>query len=111
MMRTTVGRVEAVGIGQLRGDTCNYIERVAAGETFVVLRRGRVIGRLSAAHGLHAMLIPVPLPQFRSRAGHFVSRVAAGETIAVAYNGLTVAAMAPLDGSAHPGPAAAQTSG
>ena len=96
MFRTSVERVEAVGIGQLRGDTCNYIERVAAGETFAVLRRGRVIGRLYPAHDMHAMLIPVPLPQFRSRAGHFVNRVAAGETIAVAYNGRTVAAMAPL---------------
>lgn len=87
--------MEAVGIGQLRGDTRNYIERVATGETFTVLRRGRIIGRLHPAHGLHEMLIPVPLTEFRTRAGFFLGLVAAGETIAIAYNGKTVAAIGP----------------
>ena len=96
--------MKAVGIGQLRGDTRNYIERVATGETFEVMRRGLIVGRLYPAHGLHERLIPVSVTEFRTRAGFFVGRVAAGETIALAYNGKTVAAIRPLPPTGKPTP-------
>ncbi|MHC9290862.1 type II toxin-antitoxin system Phd/YefM family antitoxin [Mycobacterium sp. LTG2003] len=88
-----------IGIGQLRGDTRNYVERVAAGETFEVLRRGRPIARLQAAHGCHDILIAVPLNELRTRAARVFDRVAAGETIAVEYHGRTVAALRPCTGA------------
>ncbi|MGV0740960.1 type II toxin-antitoxin system Phd/YefM family antitoxin [Mycolicibacterium sp. XJ870] len=85
-----------IGIGQLRGDTRNYVERVASGETFEVLRRGRPIARLHAAHNAHQMLIPVTLSELRTRAARVLDRVAAGETIAVEHRGRTVAALWPV---------------
>ena len=38
-----------IGIGQLRAGTSTYLDRVAAGETIDVLRRGRVVARLQSA--------------------------------------------------------------
>lgn len=96
--------MEVIGIGQLRGDTRNYIQRVEAGETFRVLQRGRVIGRLASTDEQREALTPVPLAEFRARVGFFVNRVAAGETITVAYNGRTVATIRPLRAVQPPKP-------
>ena len=38
-----------IGIGQLRAAASEYLDRVAAGETIDVLRRGRVVARLQSA--------------------------------------------------------------
>jgi len=38
-----------IGIGQLRSGASAYLDRVAAGETIDVLRRGRVVARLQSA--------------------------------------------------------------
>jgi antitoxin (DNA-binding transcriptional repressor) of toxin-antitoxin stability system len=89
---------KVIGIGQLRGHTRNYVERVAAGETFEVWRRGRPIARLHAAHDSHRTLVPVSLSELRTRAARVFDRVAAGETVAVAYRGRTVAALRPWFG-------------
>jgi hypothetical protein len=37
-----------IGIGQLRAGASAYLDRVAAGETINVLRRGRVVARLQS---------------------------------------------------------------
>jgi hypothetical protein len=37
-----------IGIGQLRAGASEYLDRVAAGETIDVLRRGRVVARLQS---------------------------------------------------------------
>lgn len=94
-----------MGVGQLRGDTRNYVERVAAGEIFDVLHRGRPIARLQPAHGCHGRLIPVPLNELRTRAARVFGRVQAGETVAVEYHGRIVAALRPWVGEVRTKPA------
>jgi AcrR family transcriptional regulator len=42
-------RPARIGIGQLRAGASEYLDRVAAGETIDVLRRGRVVARLQSA--------------------------------------------------------------
>jgi hypothetical protein len=37
-----------IGIGQLRASPSAYLDRVAAGETIDVLRRGRVVARVQS---------------------------------------------------------------
>jgi hypothetical protein len=37
-----------IGIGQLRASASTYLDRVAAGETIEVMRRGRVVARLQS---------------------------------------------------------------
>lgn len=37
-----------IGLGQLRSHTCGYLERVVAGETFEVVRRGRPVARIAS---------------------------------------------------------------
>jgi antitoxin (DNA-binding transcriptional repressor) of toxin-antitoxin stability system len=85
----------AIGIGQLRGDLRNYVERVVTGETFDVWRRGRPVARFDAAHNMHPMLIPVRLSDIRQCGAQLLDKVADGETVAIAYRGRTVAALRP----------------
>jgi len=37
---------QTIGLGQLRNSAAHYVERVAAGETFDVVRRGRLVARI-----------------------------------------------------------------
>ena len=37
---------EVIGLGQLRSDACTYLDRVAAGETFDVVRRGKLVAQI-----------------------------------------------------------------
>ncbi|GAB3216960.1 type II toxin-antitoxin system Phd/YefM family antitoxin [Mycolicibacterium hippocampi] len=96
---------DAIGVGQLRGDARNYIERVAAGDSFNVLRRGRPVARLQAAHDRHHRLIPVSLDEFRRRTGRLLDRIEAGETITIELRGETMAAMRPWTDAPRPKPA------
>ncbi|MGH3522635.1 MAG: type II toxin-antitoxin system Phd/YefM family antitoxin [Mycobacterium sp.] len=91
-----------IGLGQLRSDACNYFERVAAGETIEVIRRGRLVARIvSAAHDSGEIWIGAPpgrvggsrvgLDELRTRAGRCFDRVAGGETIEVVRRGMLVA--------------------
>lgn len=84
---------ETIGLGQLRSDACTYLERVAAGQTIDVVRRGRLVARIvSVGDCKAAPIIParsteggawVGLGELRTRAGRCFDRVAAGETISV----------------------------
>lgn len=96
---------DAIGVGQLRGDARNYIERAATGDSFNVLRRGRPVARLQAAHGRHHRLIPVSLDEFRRRTGRLLDRIEAGETITIELRGETMAAMRPWTDAPRPKPA------
>lgn len=96
---------DAIGIGQLRGDARNYIERAAAGDSFNVLRRGRAVARLQAAHHRHRRLIPVSLDEVRTRTGRLLDRIEAGETITIELQGETIAAMGPWIDAPRPRPA------
>lgn len=85
--------MNTIGIGQLRGDLRNYVERVANGETFRVLRRGRPVATLYAVEGKNPMVIPVRLADLREHAASYFDRVEAGETVTVEYQGCAVAAL------------------
>ena len=85
---------EVIGLGQLRSDACAYLERVAAGETIDVVRRGKVVARIVSVGDWRVAPIParsvrgaapdaggwVGLDELRTRAGRCFDRVAAGET-------------------------------
>ena len=95
--------VHIIGIGQLRSYTRSYVERVQAGETFEVLRRGRAIARLEAVGAARAendpALIPVPLAELRTRPARVLDRLAAGSTVLITYQGRDVAVLRPCDGA------------
>lgn len=38
---------QAIGLGQLRNSASYYFDRVAAGESFDVVRRGRLVARIT----------------------------------------------------------------
>jgi prevent-host-death family protein len=92
---------EVIGLGQLRGATCSYFERVAEGETIDVVRRGKLVGRIVPVGGWRVAPIParsatdtaaaagtwVVLGELRKRAGRCFDRVAAGETLQVVSRG------------------------
>ena len=93
---------EVIGLGQLRSDACAYIERVAAGETIDVVRRGRLVAQMVPVGGWRPAPIParsvkvqpgdwVGLDELRTRAGRCFDRVAAGETIYVVRGGKLLA--------------------
>jgi antitoxin (DNA-binding transcriptional repressor) of toxin-antitoxin stability system len=42
---------ELIGLGQLRSHTIGYVERVLAGETIEVARRGELVARIVSAGG------------------------------------------------------------
>jgi prevent-host-death family protein len=96
---------EAIGLGQLRSDACTYLERAAAGETFDVVRRGKLVARIVPVGDWRVAPIParsvivaapdaggwVGLEELRKRAGQCFDRVAAGETIYVVRGGRLLA--------------------
>ncbi|OBF78347.1 hypothetical protein A5750_03575 [Mycobacterium sp. 852002-51613_SCH5001154] len=96
---------EAIGLGQLRSDACTYLERVAAGETIDVVRRGKLVARMVPVGDWRVAPIParsaklaardaggwVGLDELRTRAGRCFDRVAAGETISVVRGGRLLA--------------------
>ena len=93
--------MNVIGIGQLRSYTRAYIERVQAGETFEVLRRGRPIARLQAVResppDIDQTMIPVPLADLRTRPAQVLDRLSAGSTVLVTYRGRDVATLQPVD--------------
>jgi prevent-host-death family protein len=93
-----------IGVGQLRSNTCGYIERVLAGETIEIIRRGRPVARIVSAAGDRAAPSALPdlvaengadgriaLAGLRSRAGRCLDRVAAGERIWIVWHDKLVA--------------------
>jgi prevent-host-death family protein len=95
---------EVIGLGQLRSDACTYLERVAAGETIDVVRRGKLVARIVSVGEKRVAPIParsvkvapdaggwVGLDELRTRAGRCFDRVAAGETIYVVRGGRLLA--------------------
>lgn len=86
-----------IGIGQLRSDTCHYIERAAAGEVFDIVWRRRPVAQLSAydqSGGRYTLA--APLDVLRTRASRLMDRVSAGETITIEHRGDVVATLRAL---------------
>ena len=83
----------------------SYLERVVAGETFDVVRRGKLVARIVSVGDWRVAPIParsvkvaaseaggwVVLDELRKRAGRCFDRVAAGETIYVVRDGRLLA--------------------
>jgi antitoxin (DNA-binding transcriptional repressor) of toxin-antitoxin stability system len=94
-----------IGLGQLRSNACTYLDRVAAGETIDVVRRGSLVARIVPVGDWRVAPIPartvkaaapgaggwVGLDELRTRAGRCFDRVAAGETIYVVRGGRLLA--------------------
>ena len=107
---------EVIGLGQLRSNACAYLERVAAGETIDVVRRGRVVAQIVSVGDWRSVAIParsvdgaapdaggwVGLDELRTRAGRCFDRVAAGETIHVVRDGRLLARIVPAGASRMP---------
>lgn len=94
----------AIGVVQLRTNMCDYVRRVAAGESFTVLRRGRPVAVIDWGEERGPMLqqssirlgrfdsgVPVDLIHLRDCASRYLDRVAAGEKFVVIYRGNRVA--------------------
>ncbi|WP_141772180.1 hypothetical protein [Mycobacterium sp. UNC410CL29Cvi84] len=102
MTRTTNAR-SPIGLGQLRSDTCRFVEQVARGETIEIVRRGSVVGRIVPIPGgskLHAIQPKVGvgmcnLDEIRTCAGRLFDRVQGGESIQVVWRGTPVASIVP----------------
>ncbi|OBG66483.1 hypothetical protein A5702_18075 [Mycobacterium sp. E3339] len=113
---------ESIGLGQLRSNTCGYLERVAAGETFDVVRRGKLVARIVSVGDFRVAPIParsagavapggwVGLDELRTRAGRCFDRVAAGEAISVVRGGKLLARIVSA-GDAEPTGVPADASG
>jgi antitoxin (DNA-binding transcriptional repressor) of toxin-antitoxin stability system len=96
---------EVIGLGQLRSDACTYLDRVGAGETIDVVRRGKLVARIESIGDWRLAPIPeravkavapdagelVGLDELRKRAGRCFDRVATGQTIEVVRGGGMVA--------------------
>jgi antitoxin (DNA-binding transcriptional repressor) of toxin-antitoxin stability system len=96
---------EVIGVGQLRSNACTYLERVAAGATIDVVRRGKLVARIVPVDDWRVVPIParsvpavapdaggwVGLDELRKRAGRCFDRVAAGETVYVVRGGRLLA--------------------
>jgi prevent-host-death family protein len=95
---------EVIGLGQLRSNTLTYLERVAAGETIDIVRRGKRVAQIVSVGDWRVAPIParsvtdtaaahawVGLDELRTRAGRCLDRVAAGETIQVVRGGRLLA--------------------
>ncbi|WP_156690163.1 type II toxin-antitoxin system Phd/YefM family antitoxin [Mycobacterium sp. Marseille-P9652] len=94
---------DAIGLGQLRSNACAYLERVAAGESIDVVRRGKLVARIVSVGDWRMAPIParsvktapdagwVGLDDLRTRAGRCFDRVASGETIYVVRDGKLLA--------------------
>jgi prevent-host-death family protein len=88
-----------IGLGQLRSHTCGVLERVVAGETISVVRRGLPAGRIMPISGRSdepkVRARTCSLDELRTRAGRLFDKVAAGEAIEVVWRGQLVARIAP----------------
>ena len=108
---------QVIGLGQLRSNACRYLERVAAGETMDVVRRGKLVARIVSVGDWRVAPIParsvnvaasdvggwVGLDELRTRAGRCLDRAAAGETIYVVRGGRLLARIVPAgDSSTSP---------
>jgi antitoxin (DNA-binding transcriptional repressor) of toxin-antitoxin stability system len=107
---------EAIGLGQLRSDACAYLERVAAGETIDVVRRGKLVARIAPVGDWRVAPIPersvktpaphaggwVGLEELRTRAGRCFDRVASGETVYVVRGGKLLARIVSAGDSTMP---------
>jgi antitoxin (DNA-binding transcriptional repressor) of toxin-antitoxin stability system len=110
---------EVIGLGQLRSDTCGYLERVASGETFDVIRRDKLVARIVPVGDWRVAPIParsvkvsapdaggwVGIEELRTRAGRCFDRVAAGETIYIVRGGRLLARVVSAGDPATPLPA------
>lgn len=98
---------KSIGLSQLRSNACGYFERVAAGETIEVIRRGRLVAHILPIDGgpteppiLRSVDVGMcRLDDLRSRAGRLFDRVGAGETIDVVWHGMLVARIVSAAGS------------
>jgi antitoxin (DNA-binding transcriptional repressor) of toxin-antitoxin stability system len=107
---------EVIGLGQLRSNACAYLERVAAGETIDVIRRGKVVAQIVSIGDWRSVPIParsvdgatpdaggwVGLDELRTRAGRCFDRVAGGETVYVVRGGRLLARIVSIDDSGAP---------
>jgi antitoxin (DNA-binding transcriptional repressor) of toxin-antitoxin stability system len=97
-----------IGVGQLRSDTRGYLERVLAGETIEVVRRGSLVARIVSAAGDRAAPTALPdlvaingadarigLAALRTRAGRLLDQVAAGQRIWIVWHDKLVARIEP----------------
>lgn len=110
---------KAIGLGQLRSNACTYLERVAAGESIDVVRRGKLVARIVPVGDWRVAPIParsvepaasdaggwVGLDELRTRAGRCFDRVAAGETVSVVRGGRLLAQIVPAGEAARAVPA------
>jgi prevent-host-death family protein len=111
---------QVIGLGQLRSDALSYLERVAAGETIDVVRRGKLVARIVSVADWRVAPIParsvadaaadagawVTLDELRTRAGRCFDRVTAGETIQVVRGGRLLAQIVSAgDSTVAPNPA------
>lgn len=95
-----------IGLGQLRNHACGYVEKVMAGETIDVVRRGNLVAKivsipsnpsmwsstgLPTAAAAHHSGNRVGLAELRTRAGRLFDRVANGEIIEIAWRERVVA--------------------
>jgi prevent-host-death family protein len=88
---------EVIGLGQLRSAACTYLERVAAGETIDVVRRGRLLAQIvsagdsTVASNPADAAGPIELDELRARTGRYLDRAAAGDEIEIVRGGRVVA--------------------
>ncbi len=94
---------EVIGLGQLRSDACTYLDRVGAGATIDIVRRGKLVARIESVGDRRVGSIPqrtaraaeagdwVGLDELRKCAGRCFDRVATGTTIEVVRGGEMVA--------------------
>lgn len=115
---------KAIGLSQLRSNACTYLERVAAGESIDVVRRGKLVARIVPVGDFRVAPIParsvepaatdaggwVGLDELRTRAGRCFDRVAAGETVSVVRGGRLLAQIVPA-GEAERAPVPAEPTG
>ena len=88
-----------IGLGQLRSNACDYFEKVVAGQTIEVIRRGRLVARIVPIDGgpteppilRSADAGMCRLDGLRAHAGRLFDRVAAEKSIEVVWRGLLVA--------------------
>lgn len=85
-------------LGQLRSYATGYFDRVAAGETVDIVRRGKLVARIVPLRDqpdrrqVGRIAEPwIRLGQLRKHAARYLDRVAAGETIGIIRDGELVA--------------------
>ncbi|AFM20395.1 prevent-host-death family protein (plasmid) [Mycolicibacterium chubuense NBB4] len=109
-----IAMAEAIGLGQLRSDTCGYLERVTFGESLDIIRRGQLVARIEPVTAVpdvpsdgkpvglnQASDRTVSLDDLRTRAGRCFDRVAAGQSLAIVWRGRSVARIVAVAASAE----------